>query len=68
MFFSNLSCNESTLLVDKIKLLDGFVHTEPPNKLCDMPHLLVGVLHIVPHVTHIGWPVLPIWFPHSLVV
>ena len=68
MCFSNLGCNEGSLFVDKVKLLDGFVHTEPPDKLGNVPHLLVRVLHIVPHVAHIGRPVLPIRLPNSLVV
>ena len=68
LFTSNLGCNEGPLLVDEVKLLDGFVHTEPPDKLGNVPHLLVRVLHVVPHVTHIGRPVLPVWLPHSLIV
>ena len=65
---SNLSCNEGPFLVDKIKLFDGLIHTEPPDKLCNVPHFLVCVLHIVPHVTNICRPVLAVWFPHPLIV
>ena len=65
---SNLCCNKGPFLVDKIKLFDGFIHTESPDKLSNVPHLLVRVLHTIPHVTHIGRPVLAVWLPHPLIV
>merc|ERR1719234_303441 len=67
-FFNNLCCNKGPFLVDKIKLFDGFIHTESPDKLSNVPHLLVRVLHTIPHVTHIGRPVLAVRLPHPLIV
>ena len=65
---SNLCCYESPFLVDEIELFNSLVHAKPPDKLRNVPHLLVGVLDVVPHVADVGWSVLTIWFPNPLVV
>ena len=65
---SNLCGYESPFLVDEIELFNSLVHAKPPDKLRNVPHLLVGVLDVVPHVADVGWSVLTIWFPNPLIV